>query len=122
MGNPNVYVIQQANPRHWTPDLAPAAKFGAVHFIFDADERPYASTFEAMDKIADRLQDFDPATDYICWSNAGDPAGMWLIMAYLGRHHPCFRVLYWSRGKGRDGNMTNENGYYFPIEIDQLPF
>ncbi len=119
--SPKVFIIQQSTPRAsdgWTPNLEPATKFGALHFIFDASDKPHLDPPAAMKKAIGRLRDFDGERDYLCWSNFGDPAAMWsVVMLLAGTGTDTIRFLYWSRGKGSDGRMSNQNGFYFPVEI-----
>ena len=122
--DPKVFVIQKAKPRAsdgWMPNLEPATKYGAIHFIFDADDRPHLDPSTCLKKATFALRGFDPAQDYLCWSMSGDPASMWLVIMILaGTGANSLNFLYWSRGKSEDGRMTNENGYYFPITLSIL--
>lgn len=119
--SPKVFVIQKAKPRAsdgWMPNLEPANKFGAIHFIFDADDRPHLDPSTCLKKAAVALSSFNPETDYLCWSMAGDPASMWLVIMILaGTGANSLQFLYWSRGKSEEGRLTNENGFYFPITL-----
>jgi hypothetical protein len=116
-----VFIIQHPKPRAkdgWQPDLSPAANYGQLRFVFDADDKIYADPATAMKKAVERLKEFDAETDFLCWTNFADPAGLWLVIQLLAAGG-CkkLRYLYWSRGK-RAGGMTNDAGYYFPVEID----
>ena len=114
-----VYAIQQPRPKEgWTPNLQPATDFGRIEFIFDQGDRIYADPKAALKKARARLADFDPLTDYLLWPNFGDPAGQYLVCAYLtSLGYNALRWLYWSRGR-IEGRASNENGYYVPITLD----
>ena len=124
MHNSTVYVIQQPRPRAtdgWVPNLEPATKYGAIKFIFDAEDKPHLDPTAALRKAMTRLKEFDSEKDFLCWTNFGDPASMWLtIMMLAGTGHNSLTFLYWSRGKGKHG-MSNENGFYFPVELSIGP-
>lgn len=122
MGNEStVFIVQRPRPRAkdgWMPNLQPATEYGKLEFIFASEDRAYASPKEARAKASARLHSFDPSTDFICWTNFGDPACMWIvIMLLVAKGHRTLRFLYWSRGI-KDGQMSNDNGYYAPIELD----
>lgn len=120
-----VYVIQQPKPRaadNWIPDLTPAAKFGAIHYIFSPSEAPHRDLLAAYKKIAEALEGFNIEEDYVCWCNFGDPAGLWLVIAYLYYHLGAANFLYWSRGRDSDGKISNRKGFYTAMRIDLNEF
>jgi len=105
------------------PNVEPANRFGSIHYIFDSSDHPSSDPTEAQDKAIQRLKGFDPENDHLCWSNYGDPTGMWIVMHLLGSMGATkVKVLCWSRGKSAGEGMTNENGYYFSVEIDASRF
>lgn len=115
-----VYVIQQPRPKAdgWTPNFEPATKYGKLDHIFDAGDRIYADPSSAKKKVLARLEKFDAENDFLLWSNFGDPASVWLtIMCLVAKGNLRLKFLYWSRGKSAEG-MSNENGFYFPVELD----
>lgn len=115
-----VYIIQQPRPKDngWTPNFEPATKYGKLATIFDSSERTYADPTAARKKLLSRLAKFDSNKDYLLWANFGDPASLWLtIMVLVATGRTKIKFLYWSRGKGATG-MSNENGFYFPVELD----
>lgn len=84
-------------------------------FIFDAGDRAYADPKAAIKKAYGKLMDFNDKTDFLLSAGFGDPFCSILVdilMAKLG-HSP--QYLYWSRGRGPNGEMSNETGYYFPL-------
>jgi len=115
-----VFIIQQPRPKEdgWTPNFEPATKYGNLAFIFEANDRTYADPSSARKKALAKLKDFDSDHDYLLWANFGDPASLWLtIMVLVAQGHRRLKFLYWSRGKSAEG-MSNENGFYFPVELD----
>lgn len=110
-----VFIVQQPKPKAdgWVPDFEPATEFGTLHFIFDAGDRPYSDANGARRKALIKLRDFDPEVDYILDPRFGDPAASWEVLKLLVALKKEPRMLYWSRGRGENGEMTNERGYYF---------
>jgi hypothetical protein len=116
-----VFIVQQPRPKSdtgWVPNFETATQYGALHFIFDQGDRAYADPEAARCKAVARLADFNPEQDYLLWASFGDPACLWLVIMMLAcRGYSKLRFLYWSRGR-KDGVMSNEAGYYFPIELN----
>jgi hypothetical protein len=105
---PTVYVAQQPTPKlgtGWIPDLSPANKFGKVEFVFDAPDKPWVDTQNAIAKILVRTKEFDADTDFLLWPQSGDPASFWLMIQTLtARGFHRLRFLYYQR-----------EGFYIPI-------
>jgi hypothetical protein len=114
-----VFVVQKPRPKSdgWTPNLETATQYGRIEFVFDLADRAYADPSAAATKVASKLADFNPEKDFICWTSFGDPACLWIAIMYLARRYSKLRFLYWSRGR-KDGAMRNENGFYFPLELN----
>ncbi len=114
-----VFIIQQPRPKSdgWVPNFEPATQFGALHYIFDAGDRAYADPRAAAAKAFAKLFDFDDNVDFLLATGFGDPTCRDVVVDLMARmgHQP--RYLNWSRGKGLDGEWTNEVGYYIPIEV-----
>ena len=113
-----VYVIQRPIPNHngWTPDLGPAAQYGPLEFVFDADDRVWADPTAAKTKLLSKLKVFNSETDYLCWHNSGDPAAVWLTIQVLASNgFKKLNYLYWQ--KPRKGSGV-EGGHYLPITLD----
>lgn len=120
-----VFIIQQPRPKGdgWVPNFEPATQYGRLEFVFDAGDRAYADPTEAKKKAASRLSDFHADKDFLLWANFGDPATLWLtIMLLVAIGNKKLKFLYWSRGR-QAGVMSNEAGFYFPVELDvnQIP-
>lgn len=120
---PRVFIIQQPKPKSdgWTPSFDSAAKYGALHFVFDQNYRAQPDPLEARDKLPEVLGDFDPDVDYLLPTIFGDPATVWVVLCWIApmlkkRGYPAITFLYWSRGKGENG-YTNDNGYYLPCRV-----
>lgn len=121
---PKVYVVQSPKPngKGWTPNLEPATQFGALHFIFSAEDRPNLNPTQAVQICSNILKDFRPDTDFLLYPNAGDPAGMWaavISLCCLGVSHINF--LYWERKLGADGQRVPNSGWYQPIKFSIVP-
>lgn len=115
-----VFIVQKPRPKDdgWVPNFEPATKYGKLDYIFEAGDRTYADPASAKKKICSRLASFNSEHDFLLWSNFGDPASLWLtIMVLVAEGHRRLKFLYWSRGKSTEG-MSNENGFYFPVELD----
>lgn len=117
---PTVYVIQTPRPKSdgWTPNLEPASKYGKIEFVFPVGEKAWADPESSRHRAAERLKDFDPTRDYLCWANFGDPACLWIVIGMLvARGARSLKFLYWSRGRNEDGSSDKTHGHYFPVEI-----
>lgn len=113
-----VFVIQHPIPNHagWTPDLGPAAQYGALHYIFDVDDKVYVDPNSAKTKLISRLKDFNPEEDFLCWHNAGDPAAVWLTIQVLASGGvKKIKYLYWQKPRKHSGQS---GGHYLPIILD----
>lgn len=121
---PKVFIIQRPRPKAdgWLPNFDSAAKFGAIHYIFDQDYRAHANPDKARDHAKEVLgSQFDPRQDYILPTVFGDPAAFWIAMPLIieigwEMATGYLKYLYWSRGRGPEG-MTNETGYYEECKI-----
>lgn len=111
-----VFVTQQPVPnnKNWTPNLEPALKYGAIHFVFGGGEKPHTDPDGALEQAAHELRDFDPDEDYILWPSSGDPAATWAVMMSISRLVNKVRVLYWERSM-RDGIRSPTEGFYTPL-------
>jgi hypothetical protein len=112
-----VFITQQPKPNDqgWTPNLSPATRFGALHFVFSGSDHPSADPDGAIFQAAEALADFRPESDYLLWPNGVDPFSVWACLIVLTRMEiPVLRGLSWNRGmteQGRDKRM----GYYTPV-------
>lgn len=111
-----VFVTQQPTPnnKNWTPNLEPALRYGAIHFVFDGGDKPYTDTEAAIEQAHAALKNFDPEEDYILWPSSGDPAATWAVMLVISRLAAKVRVLYWERSL-RDGVRSSSEGFYTPL-------
>lgn len=117
-----VFVTQQPKPngRGWTPNLTPAAKFGALHYVFQSADRPGTDTEWAMDTADDKLDDFNPLKDYVVWPQTGDPAAAWAVMLTLAnRGLTQVQVLNWER-EFSNGQRHPVEGFYTVITFRLL--
>jgi hypothetical protein len=115
-----VYVTQQPIPnRHnWIPDLSPAAKYGAIKYVFPSDCQIFQNTIKAVEIARDVLANFNPKEDFICWPTCGDPASLYIILMILGKFgHDNLTYLYWNRERNEDGSPRRDKGNYLPLTI-----
>jgi hypothetical protein len=97
------------------PNLTPASKFGAMEYVFDAEDKPFLNTARALRTAEKALVDFDPERDFVLWPNTGDPAAAWAVMLVLGRKGiRKVKTLYFERNLV-DGERDNRKGFYTPI-------
>lgn len=117
-----VYVIQQPAPNKtgWMPDFSSAAEYGAIQYLFNADERVYALGGPSLFKVRKFLRDtFKPEKDYILWPNIGDPMACIIAMLAIGEMgYDSIKCLYWNRKRDAQGNRDSQAGFYFPIQIN----
>lgn len=114
-----VFITQQPVPNrnNWTPNLEPAIKYGAIHYVFAGGDRPYTDPDGAIEHATKELKDFDPDKDYILWPSTGDPAATWAVMLAIARIVSKVRVLYWERSLV-NGVRSTTDGFYTPITFN----
>jgi len=120
MPQSTVYVSQRpkANAVGWTPDLTPALKYGKCEFVFEPDEQVSSDPNTMMRVARDRLDAFNPHTDYLLWPNTGDPAAIWAcVMVLMGYGFTEIRFLLWDRMVGEDGKRNGSKGEYVPLTL-----
>ena len=116
-----VYVVQRAIPnKHgWVPNLEPATKYGKLDYIFPADLFVSSQTNRAIDIAYQKMEQFEPESDYLCWSYSGDPIALSIVMLVLGNTgHEFIRFLRWNRKRDKDGVVIPNVGYYEPVDIN----
>ena len=109
-----VFITQQPKPNRagWTPNLSPAAQFGALIPVFAGGEQAYCDPGWAQDRAAAVLMDFNPEEDFILWPNTGDPIAAWACMFALARKgFPFINILNWER-KLENGQRSTSEGFY----------
>jgi hypothetical protein len=114
---PRVFITQQPAPNRsgWTPNLTPAAKYGALEFVFASEDKPFLDTTRALVVARAALLDFDPERDFVLWPNTGDPAAAWAVMLVLGNKGiRKVRTLYFERSM-TNGERDGRNGFYTPV-------
>jgi hypothetical protein len=120
---PIVYVVQQPKPngKGWMPNLEPASQFGALKFIFAADDRPNLNPTQAVQICANVMKRFRPDVDFLLWPNAGDPAGMWaaiIALCTLCADISHINFLYWERKlDAATGERVPNGGWYQCIKF-----
>lgn len=116
-----VYITQEPKPNGagWAPSMAPAAEYGALHFVFGKNDQPFMNIEESIERAKDELRNFNPDEDFICWPNSGDPAALWtIIMVLVDAGYPDLTFLYWNRHKDESGAVLKGKGYYQPLRIN----
>ncbi len=117
----SVYIPQQPLPTRtgWMPDLSPATKYGELKFVFGGGEVVYTNPAKAIKIARQKLKDFNPDRDFICWPSSGDPASIYItvqVLSAMGYHKLTY--LCWNRRRDKNGNVIKASGYYCPIEIN----
>lgn len=118
---PRVFVIQQPKPNrnNWVPNLEPATQFGAIHYLFNGQERPADDPDAALDDVIAMLEreEYQPDVDYILWPNTGDPIGVYATLLAIGQNYPCCQVLNWDR-KLVNGESSKTEGFYTAVRFN----
>jgi hypothetical protein len=122
---PIVYVVQQPKPngKGWMPNLEPASQFGALKFIFAADDRPNLNPTQAVQICANVMKRFRPDVDFLLWPSTGDPAALYstliAIMTKLDQSLPFINFLYWERNLDPGtGDRKQDSGFYVPLKFN----
>jgi len=84
-------VTGRTTPAH---DFAPAAVYGEIVFVIDAQSRPSIIGRTLANQLKDVLKDFTEG-DYLL--PVGDPSMILVAGAILGKMHKTFNVLQWER-------------------------
>jgi hypothetical protein len=96
-------------------DLSSAQKFGSVEILLNSQEKGSLSPDTVLNKIEDRLADFNHETDYLC-STGGDPLNIGLVFCILTRWNvPFVKFLRWERE--RVGGKPTGQGFYIAVQI-----
>ena len=93
-----VFISQEVN----AVDYAPATQFGDLVFVSSVMDRlsPYTQSLNneaILNKITNRLMDFDPENDYLICTGA--PAHMAMCGSILGKR--LRRLLVWDSREGK---------------------
>lgn len=126
-----VYIVQRPtrNSSGWEPDLSTAAEYGALEYVFEANEKVYALPGPSLRKAKKILEKFDHENDHILWPNIGDPMAFAAWMLALGqtmieRQIPFVSFLQWNRKRNEDGTRDPRIGFYVPCKfvlINNIP-
>jgi hypothetical protein len=112
-----VYVVQEPKMGRdkYTYDISPAMPFGAITFVFKANEQPSLSPGPSMFRARHILKDFCD-NDYILWAG-GDPAALAIATcAAADINRGRYKFLRWERERITGGIRTGR-GFYMPVEI-----
>lgn len=118
MTSGKVYILQKPFKNK---DFSSAARYGAIHYIFESTDSPSLATPKAIFKIRQKLKDFDPEKDYIV-SSGGDPIVPLLVgsvLQTLGIREYSF--LRWERERDLNNHLTKA-GFYVPVLINLKQF
>lgn len=99
------------------PDYDYLSTFGQLEYIITAGEYLIYDMERMVEKISERLDDFDAETDYIVWVG-GDPASSLAIGGILASKG--IRTVNWLRFDRRtkpDGSRSPWTGNYVPIKL-----
>lgn len=114
---PIVYLLQEPTSEK---DLSSAAKYGNIVPIIGSHEKPGWNIQVTLNKLKNKLQDYDPENDSICFPG-GDPivqliAG--IVLERLGFYEVTY--LQWNRSRDPNNNPTG-SGFYVPKKIQLKP-
>lgn len=108
-----VYVPQfpPRNSRNWVPDLTPAAEFGNLKYIFEADELFVGRPTTLLARAINELKNFNSKEDYIVWPPSSPLSLVTVVMALCHNNVWEINVLQWDRIRG------TERGIYVPVRL-----
>lgn len=113
-----VFFFQQPVPNShgWIPDLSPAAPYGELQFIFGIDEHPSKTPASLQLEAEERLKDFDPQRDYLCWCNSGDIFSIYIVIGILAsKGIKKVQALSWNKARSHE-----DKGRYVPVTVPIL--
>lgn len=120
---PTVYVVHAPRIARdgAMPDLTPAAKFGSLSTLLEAGEHAAMYPDRAREKIAKRMDRFNPEEDFLMWVG-GDPVALMIVSAELCRRGILrYTWLRFSRKKDPATGQRTEVPEYYPVIIDVGP-
>jgi hypothetical protein len=117
--NPRVFVTQKPKPnsKGWTPNLSPAAEYGAIHYVFQSSDAAFGNPDAAISAAKRKLESFDAEKDYVLWPNSDPAAFMAVILALAKKGVHKIQMLYWER-KLEDGKRSSSEGFYSTITFN----
>jgi hypothetical protein len=99
------------------PNLEPLAEFGDVKVLVEAGDYPSFRPDLALEKISERLANFDAENDYLAWAGGDTLAALITGMVLAERGHRYVRWLRFERARTEGGGRDNNNGKYTPIDV-----
>lgn len=117
---PTVYLIAQPTVKRngVQPDLTPLAKFGDVKVVLPSGDNPSRRPSHAVRVIDDRLNNFNPDTDFLVWAG-GDTLSAIMVGYLLAEYHiTVFTWLRFDREREQGTGRRLETGYYTPVAVD----
>lgn len=111
----SVFVVHKPGSRPL--NLVPAAQFGHLEFMFEADEQtsltPSASMQQA--KAFLRNHNYGPQ-DHLCWAG-GDPASLVIVAGAMFEQGRVINWLRWERAMRDADGGRGRGGFYIPTEL-----
>lgn len=93
-------------------DFSSAAGYGTIHFIFDQDLYAPSYPDDALIEAIAAVREFNPATDYLCYSGTDPMALVSITAALVQRGVQEIKVLKWQ--KERVNGERTGRGFYIP--------
>lgn len=98
-------------------NLSSAVDFGEIKYLIDIEETPPSYLPQhSLQKICERLEDYNPETDYLLDLRA-DVLAFGLAFFVIGYRYGKVNMLRWER-KLVDGKRNRKEGFYIPVTID----
>lgn len=100
-----------------TPNLEPASRYGDIKAVLDSGDYPTFHPLQALRKIYQKLESFDPAKDHLMWAG-GDTLAAVMVGSVLSDYQvEEVNWLRFDRGWKENGERDNENGLYVPVKV-----
>lgn len=117
---PRVFVINEPTVSRTgrRPDLHPMEKYGEVRTLVKEGEYPSFAPREALQRITERLRDFDPNRDFLAWAG-GEPLSAVMVGSLLADMDITdVRWLRYERpaSPGRHGTIS-KRPHYTVVEV-----
>lgn len=123
-----VYLIAQPTVPRQKPDgsrgqmdMTPLYEHGEVRVLVQAGEYPGFHPARCLDKIEQRLADFNPDTDCLAWLGGDTLSAVLTGFVLATKLHdvddPHVTYLRFDRARLPDGSRDNTTGKYIPVRV-----
>jgi len=119
--HPTVYLIAQPSldREGRAPDTSPLAEHGEVVVLIRAGEYPSNNPQKAVKLLWERLQEYNPETDFLAWAGGDTLAAVLVGMVLMDMGHRGLNWLRYDRPKDPKAphKRTHIGARYVPIPI-----